>query len=143
MKDVGHDIEALVQARAGVWLHFRNPARLVEALTPGDVRAAIAEVERLTRDYGYHAVGSLTYEAGEAFGLSVCHDEAANSLPLAWFACFEHPVALPSETAFHVSNGTTEARAYEVGTLSPGLDFGEFQAAVHRIKRHIADGDTY
>ena len=73
-------IEAIVQDRSGEWLEFDDPARVIVADLPDAVGPALAEVERLTRDFGLHAVGFVTYEAGIAFGLTVRQSTASTPL---------------------------------------------------------------
>jgi para-aminobenzoate synthetase/4-amino-4-deoxychorismate lyase len=82
------EIRALVQIEGGRWLLLESPAVIIEASHLSDVPAALADVERLTRDAGYHAAGYVSYEAGGAFGLSV-RLQPDESPPLAWFALFE------------------------------------------------------
>lgn len=127
-------IEAIVQERGGRWLGFDDPARVVRADTVEGVRAALADVERLTRDHRFHAVGYVSYEAGAAFGLRAL---AADSLlPLAWFALFEgdhvHPIDRPAA-----------ASTYHLDSMRPSLAREAFKAAFDRIKAHLAAGDTY
>lgn len=130
-------IEAVIQVGEGEWLAFEDPAQIVRADRANDVRAAMADVERLTRDRGFHAVGFVAYEAGAAFGLAV--RPPMTDLPLAWFALFEPahvtPVAAPVP---HI-----EAGDYRLGPLSPSIDRAAFGRAFDRIKRHLADGDSY
>src|SRR5689334_20852816 len=78
-------VEAIVQGRDGNWLAFDDPARIVRADSADGVGAALADVERLTRDANLHAVGFVAYEAGAAFGLKV---HPLENLPLVWFALF-------------------------------------------------------
>ena len=128
-------LDALVQLDGGRWLALTDPARIVEARTIEGVRPAIAEVERLTRDAGYHAAGFLSYEAGAAFGLST-RPPRETDVPLVWFALFE-----PSHARELDALGP--AGAYDLGALAPSLDRTAFDAAFQRIKGHLADGDTY
>jgi para-aminobenzoate synthetase/4-amino-4-deoxychorismate lyase len=130
-------VEAVVLDEAG-WLHFTRPSRIVEARRPLDVAPAIATIERLTRDSRCHAVGFVTYEAGAAFGLRV--HQPPEDLPLAWFAVFDDgPVRIE-----HLSDWSRNvAPAYELGAMTPTVDRPRFNEAFERIKRHIADGETY
>jgi para-aminobenzoate synthetase/4-amino-4-deoxychorismate lyase len=130
-------VEAVIQVGEGEWLSFVDPEQIVRADRPNDVRAAIADVERLTRDRGFHAVGFVAYEAGAAFGLAV--RPPASDLPQTWFALFDPahvtPVAGPVP---HI-----EGRDYRLGPLSPSIDRAAFGLVFDRIKRHLADGDSY
>lgn len=127
-------ISGVLQNGAHGWLAFDNPARVVSAYSPDSVRAALAEVERLTRDFGWHALGFVAYEAGAAFGLRV-HSPREND-PLVWFALFEpaHVVSVDRLTA---------AGDYILGPLEPSLDRRTFGAAFNRIKAALSAGDTY
>jgi para-aminobenzoate synthetase/4-amino-4-deoxychorismate lyase len=131
----GDSIEALIQIDNGGWLSLDHPARIVEAWSVDRVRAALADVERLTRDAGYHAAGFVSYEAGAAFGLPSRPGHDAD-LPLVWFALFE------PESVRHL-DGLDASEPYVLGPLTPSLDRARFEAAFDRIKNHLAQGDTY
>jgi para-aminobenzoate synthetase/4-amino-4-deoxychorismate lyase len=127
-------IDAWVQTPEGEWLTFDDPARIVRAETTAAVGPALAEVERLTRDFGLHAVGFVTYEAAAAFALAV--RPAPSDLPLVWFGLFEparvHRVNQP------IAEGT-----YQLDRLHPSLDRAGFASAFDHIKERLAAGDTY
>jgi para-aminobenzoate synthetase/4-amino-4-deoxychorismate lyase len=126
--------EALIQVDDGRWLLLEDPVRIIEARHIEGVAAAIADVERLTRDAGYHAAGFVTYEAGAAFGLRVSPPHP--DLPLVWFGLFEpqnvRQVEFPPDTG-----------SYRLGDLTPSLTLPQFEAAFRRIKQCLADGDSY
>jgi para-aminobenzoate synthetase/4-amino-4-deoxychorismate lyase len=126
--------EALIQAADGGWLACTNPVRIIRAETIEDVRPALIEVERLTRDFGWHAAGFVTYEAAAAFQLAV--QPSSSDLPFVWFALFE-----PSE----VRRVETPVRgdAYQISGVQPSLDRAGFALAFDRIREHLAAGDTY
>ncbi|HEX4346920.1 MAG TPA: aminodeoxychorismate synthase component I [Vicinamibacterales bacterium] len=105
----------------------------MEAQTPADVPAAIADVERLTRDHGYYAAGYLAYEAGAAFGLG---SGRMGAMPLAWFALFEQASAREADAI-------PASESYRLGEARPSLDRPQFAAAFGRIKSHLAAGDSY
>jgi len=127
-------IEALVQLADAGWLALRDPRQTVQADGVDGVRPALDEVERLTRDFGCHAVGFVTYEAGAAFGLPTRAGDS--TLPLVWFGLFEPTHATKVE-------GPGAAGDYTLGPLSPTLDRRAFAAAFARIKEHLARGDSY
>ena len=131
-------VDALVQIDGGRWLVLTDPARVVETRIVDGVRPAIADVERLTRDAGYHAAGFLSYEAGAAFGLSV-RPPRDTDVPLVWFALFE-PSHVREVDALDAAGAAGD---YDLGALAPSLDRPAFDAAFRRIKGHLADGDTY
>jgi len=132
--NVRQRIEAILQLSSGEWVEFADPARIVVAESVSAVRPALAEVERLTRDLGLHAVGFLTYEAGQAFDLPT--RTLGDSLPLAWFGLFE-PKSLRL-TAQPAREGE-----YRLGPLRPSIDRRDFDRAFDAIKGHLAAGDTY
>src|SRR5580765_4006864 len=124
----------MIQNSSGEWLEFADPARIIVAESPAAVGPALAEVERLTRDLGLHAVGFVTYEDGAAFGLATRrHDD---SEPLAWFGLFEpksvRTMARPAPGA-----------DYRLGPLGPSIVREQLQSAFDAIKSHLAAGDTY
>ena len=128
-------IEALIQIDHGrKWLHLREPVRVIEVWRPDEVDEALREVERLTRDRGYHAAGFLTYEAGAAFGLSVSAPDG--TLPPAWFALFDR--AQVTEV-----DGPAASGSYDIGPLTPAVDLPAFERAFTTIRHHISSGNTY
>jgi para-aminobenzoate synthetase / 4-amino-4-deoxychorismate lyase len=126
--------EAIVQISSGEWLEFADPARIVVAESPSAVRPALAEVERLTRDFGLHAVGFLTYEAGQAFDLPV--RALGDSMPLAWFGLFE-------PKGVRITAQPAREGEYRLGPLRPSIERHDFDRAFETIKGHLAAGDTY
>lgn len=127
-------VHAVVQTIAGEWLAFDDPARIVRADTVVGVRPALADVERLTRDLGLHAVGFVSFEAAEAFQLAV--RPASDRLPLVWFGLFE-----PAQVR-RVDPPSGQG-PYRLDDLQPSLDRAAFTAIFDRIKEHLAAGDTY
>jgi para-aminobenzoate synthetase/4-amino-4-deoxychorismate lyase len=138
-----HNVEAVVQAIDGSWLHFERPSRIVQTADAARVGYTIRTVEELTVA-GAYAVGFLTYEAGAAFGLRV---REPRDLPLAWFAIFEAPPALLDDLSTWSEQGS--APQFPAGedaglrALTPTMTADAFQSAFDRIKAHIAAGDTY
>jgi para-aminobenzoate synthetase / 4-amino-4-deoxychorismate lyase len=125
---------ATLQVGPQAWLAFRDPVLVLQADSPGAVRRTLVDVEQLTRDRGLHAVGFLTYEAAEAFGLPV-HDAPAD-LPLAWFALYEPKT---------VTGAGRPQRSgdYTLGPFAPSVARGQFDRAFSQIKEHLAAGDSY
>ena len=114
---------------------MRDPALILQADSPDAVRRTLVDVEHLTRDRGLHAVGFLTYEAGEAFGLRV-HPTRDGALPLAWFGLY------PASNVI-VTGQPEHSGEYTLGPLVPSVDARAFAAAIARIRTHLLDGDTY
>jgi para-aminobenzoate synthetase/4-amino-4-deoxychorismate lyase len=116
------------------WLRLTRPHAVLVADSPGDVPLLLQEVEQQTRARGCHAVGYLTYEAGAAYGLRV--GQADPRLPLAAFALFPSGIVSTSNSP---ASGTSPA----VGHPRPTWDRASYVERFDRIKRHIAEGDTY
>jgi len=131
---VGDRIEAVIQTASGEGLEFADPPRVVFADAPSAVHPTLVEVERLTRDFGLHAVGFLTYEAGLAFDLTT--RTLSHSIPLAWFGLFQPNGMRAYE--FPTSQGE-----YRLGALQPSVALEDFVRAFEAIKGHLAAGDSY
>ncbi len=120
--------------RGARWLRLENPERVLEVRDPGDLPAALIEVERQTRDRGWHAAGFVTYEGGRAYGMRTCAPDVR--LPVAWLALFS--AARVSEIPEPVV-----AAPYDVSGLAPSVDQTAFDHAFAKIRHHIGAGDTY
>lgn len=107
---------------------LRDPVEALTARTNDQVIPVLEAVESGLKR-GYTAAGYLSYEAAGAYGLSVLPGE----LPVAWFGLYrgftdvECPEA-PPRGDFPVHPMTSEP---------------EYLASVERIRRYIAEGDTY
>jgi para-aminobenzoate synthetase/4-amino-4-deoxychorismate lyase len=126
------EVEAAIQD-GDRWLTFSHPVLTLSAETPSEVDATIARVDQLAKERGLFAAGYVAYEAGAAYGLSAFPLER---LPLAWFACFE---AKDMRRVDAPPPGAT----YQLGPIAPSWSRGEFEQAFDRVKRAIADGDSY
>ena len=126
-------IEAIVQD-GNEWLLFRDPVRVLAATRVSDVRPALREVERLTRDHRLHAVGWVSFEAGAAFGLKV--HPGLQQWPMVWFALFEAP-SVSRTTLFEVTGD------YTLGLVEPVVGRDAFRRGFNRIREHIGSGDSY
>ncbi len=128
-------VEVVLQiARGSRWLSMREPVRVIEVRDAGDLLAALRDVERLTRDNGWHAAGFVTYEAGRAFGMRTCTPDP--TLPLAWFALFD------ARNVTEIDEPAASA-PYEVGALTPSVDQAAFDRSFATVRHHIGIGDTY
>ncbi len=125
---------ARVQTPGDHWLEFHDPVLVLQADSPDAVQRTLVDVEQLTRDRGLHAVGFVTYEAGAAFGMPVSLE--TGGLPLAWFALCEPAGVL------RVGRHKRTAD-YRIGTLMPSIDRARFTEVFDRIKKHLADGNSY
>jgi len=117
------------------WLQFLHPCNLLQACCLADVMPLLEEVQRIVRRRGLYAAGWIGYEAAPAFDPAL-RTHASNSFPLACFGLYNPPTsltALPSASA--VPSLTADWR--------PSVSRDEYEAAIARIRDHIAAGDTY
>ena len=122
----------LVQVGRDYWL-FRDPERTIVAHDIHEVLPALRELEEAV-SAGAYAAGFLTYEAAAAFDLAV-YERSSDGLPLLWFGIYpdRQRVTLPPSVPGR----------YEVGAWQAALGQRAYTQIVHRIKAHIANGDTY
>ncbi|MCB8937727.1 MAG: aminodeoxychorismate synthase component I [Ardenticatenaceae bacterium] len=120
---------------------FQSPVRVVTAVSPQDVLPALVELETAVQTQNLYAAGFIAYEAAAAFDLAV--HEPVEGLPLLWFGLFENYEEIGDwrlETDALVSSLQSPV---STGDWQPAVSRAEYDAAIHRIKDHIAAGDTY
>lgn len=110
---------------------FSTPREVLAAREPGEVRAVLDAAHARTLA-GRWCVGFVRYEAAPAF--DGAFDVHPADGPLAWFAVFDAPDAAPVAPA-------TGASADLVWQDGPART--DFDAALARIQRAIADGEVY
>lgn len=112
---------------------YAAPLAEVTATTTAEV---IPAFEALARHVGTgrHVAGYVAFEAAGAFDAAL-RTHPPGELPLLWFGVYDAPAELP------VPDPVTKAsRAFPWKAL---LDQHPYEAALHRIREHIAAGDTY
>jgi hypothetical protein len=102
-----------------------------------DVPALLNRVDEATRRDGRHAVGFLSYEAAEAFGLPVIR--RGRAVPLAWFALFDSNSM--EDSSFEAP--PVSRVGYEIGPLTPTRSWDGFETDFGRIRQHLREGNTY
>lgn len=114
-----------------VWRRFSRPVQTIETCDLCEVRAKLAEVERLAQT-GLYAVGFVSYEAAPAFEPALPVRETP-AFPLLWFALFrEVEEATPASS-----------QPYTVGDWELNLSRADHEASIARIRAEIAAGNTY
>ncbi|HSG44131.1 MAG TPA: aminodeoxychorismate synthase component I, partial [Anaerolineales bacterium] len=115
------------------WLHFSNPDQIITVNDLDDVILALREIENMISANNCHAAGFLSYEAAPAF------DEAhqthqPDDFPLLWFGLYSAPrlISMPKP------DSTKPDLSW-----SPTTSHNTYNAAIDRIKNHIAEGQTY
>ncbi|MGH2540473.1 MAG: aminodeoxychorismate synthase component I [Actinomycetota bacterium] len=136
-------IEARFDDLTGSSESFRlvGPVGVLEATRTDEVAGVIDAAEGAARR-GLWVAGCVSYEAAPGLDGALRvrkrpDDDPFARLPLAWFAMFEHrePTTLPEPQAD--PPGTLEA------SWTPSVDRASYDAAIARIREHIAAGDTY
>ncbi len=122
------------------WLEFEEPVRVVCVNEPGEVLAALHEVETAVSTQNLYAAGFLTYEASAAFGLAV-HSAPEDGLPLLWFGLYERP--RPPRLATTSRLKPRRSAGYQLGQWQSSIEPVAYQSAIKRIKTQIAAGNTY
>ncbi len=121
----------------GKWLWFREPVRVVTAVSPQDVLPALREVDTAVAQ-GLYAAGFISYEAGAAFDLAVHPPQAG--LPLLWFGLYPEPA---TTNQFIIHNPQSPPHTYQLGNWQPSVSQETYRKAIGTIKAQIAAGYTY
>ena len=136
-------IEARFDDLTGSSESFRlvGPVGVLEATRTDEVAGVIEAAEGAARR-GLWVAGCVSYEAAPGLdgALRVRRrrdDDPFARLPLAWFAMFEHRerTTLPEP-----QNDPPDAPE---ASWTPSVDRASYDAAIARIREHIAAGDTY
>lgn len=116
-----------------IWLHFRNPYRLVIAESLEEVLPALREIEKLAQVNDWYAAGFLSYEAAHAFDPAM-YTRSTSNFPFLWFGLYPQPrpVRLPDPEG-----------AKDVLDWQPTVKREDYNAAIAEIKGYIANGQTY
>ena len=130
------------------WLRFHAPREIVTAASQVEVLERLRQVETLVQSRGWTAAGFLAYEAAPAFDVAhrvrAVHrvrSRPSTGLPLLWFGLYDRaePFDLPTDAA----QSDRDRAAYSIGPWLPSVTWPEYERAIHTIKQHIADGETY
>lgn len=121
-------------AEDGTWLSFTRPRAVLTAHTPGEVLPALAELDKWLGDNDHWAAGFLSYEAAPAFD-RVLRTHPLSGFPLLWFGLYGAPQRVPAPPP--------PWRAVAACTWTPNVSRATYDAAIARVRDHIARGDTY
>ncbi|CAL8970337.1 Aminodeoxychorismate synthase component 1 [Rhodoplanes serenus] len=137
----------LEQGAGAPRLLFADPRRIVVAWEPGEVDAALAEIEAAVAA-GRHAAGFLAYELAYALEPRLAPlMPARRTVPLLWFAIVEEPAEIPDDDgAADVDPAAGEPaddpRPRREDVI-PEWDAAAYQHRFDRVKRYITAGDVY
>ncbi|NJN32027.1 MAG: aminodeoxychorismate synthase component I [Synechococcales cyanobacterium RM1_1_8] len=130
-------IVVLHQPEAGHWLSFHQPVEIVIATQPGEVTAALAQVEAYVAQ-GFYAAGFLSYEASPAFDSALTVQPSGEAgFPLLWFGIYA------GENVAVLDALPTDQAAYQLSDWQPSVTQAEFEAAIATIQQYIASGDSF
>ena len=123
-------------SRGGWSFRFSGFCGQVSADTHAGVPGALEAVEQAVAR-GLHAAGFVTYEAAPGLDEAM-RTRAAGSLPLVWFGLFSERLTPPWSPP-----SPTPAGGCVAGPWKPSMGLSSYAAAVEKIHRYIAAGDTY
>lgn len=123
----------LRDAAADRWLRFADPVDIVSVSALPDVVPTLGALEARVNADGLYAAGFISYDAAPAFDRALASRCDAET-PLLWFGLFRAPAVIEVPA--------TIRDAAPLG-WAPSISRPGFDAAIARIKTHIADGDTY
>jgi len=124
------------------WLRFRHPIAVIQAQRLDEVPPALQAVTETVQTQACWAAGYLAYEAAPAFDPAFAvRPPAPGAPPLLWFGLYRRaePIAPPFES----EQDQPDRTAYSIGTWTPTVNWPQYDCAIHRIKDHIAAGQTY
>jgi para-aminobenzoate synthetase/4-amino-4-deoxychorismate lyase len=125
----------LRDAARNEWLLFRSPREIVQALTLAQVLPALERIETFVEMHNGYAAGLLSYEAAPALEPSLTA-HAPGDFPLLWFGLYDAPEIVPPPQ-------TNPLPPLSERTWTPSVTRETYNAALARIRAHIARGDTY
>ncbi len=126
----------LRDASRAEWLSFENPLEVISVSTVDEIIPALRRVERLVEENGWYAAGFVSYEAAPAFDPAFTV-RAPGGLPLLWFGLYSEPRSSPT-----LLPAPTDA-GFAFETWSSSVMRPAYDAAIDKIKTHIANGETY
>ena len=124
--------EVLLKGRQE-WLHFTNPYRIITAERLDEILPALREIEGQVQTDDWHAAGYISYEAAPAFEPKL-QTYGKSDFPYLWFGLYSEP---------HAIDAPKPIGSQEPVDWQPTTDCKTYQAAIARIKDHIAEGRTY
>jgi para-aminobenzoate synthetase/4-amino-4-deoxychorismate lyase len=116
-------------------LLYRDPAEIVTASEPSEVRPALDRMRGLAAA-GHHLAGYMTYEAGFALDERLATLAGAGK-PLLWFGAFPPPAEIAADAPWPNPAGAC------TGLPEPLVAPADYAVAVAEVQRLIAAGDIY
>ena len=132
--------DVLLQVKDEWWL-FRDPVKVITAVSPQDVLPALVEVETAVNQQNLYAAGYLSYEASAAFSLKI---HPSTELPLLWFGLYQKPSAISYQpSALSSQSSVLNPQSVPPLNWQPAISQSAYNNSISRIKDYIAHGHTY
>ncbi|KAA3659768.1 MAG: aminodeoxychorismate synthase component I [Chloroflexi bacterium] len=123
------------------WWLFRDPVRIITAVSPQDVLPALTEIETAVNQHNFYAAGYLSYEASAAFDLKT---HPLTEMPLLWFGLYEEVSAVSGQlSALSPQPSVLSPQSSVLPNWQPSITQAAYDASISRIKEYIAWGHTY
>ncbi len=129
--------------KAGHWLTFKNPVRIVSASSLAEILPALREIETEVNQNGLFAAGFLSYEAAPAFDSALQVRPDDSGFPLLWFGLYHTPQPTLASIASVAEAMEARALATEAGSWLPTITREAYETTVARLRQYLFTGDTY
>jgi len=131
--------------KAGHWLTFENPVRIVSASSLAEVLPALREIETEVNQNGLFAAGFLSYEAAPAFDSALKVRPDDSGFPLLWFGLYHAPQSTLASIALATEAAHPGLHSLGDGGTSwlPTITREEYETTVARLRQYLFMGDTY
>lgn len=115
---------------------FADPVRIITCQNPAELDKCFRQMERARRQ-GYYLAGFFAYELGYFLEetLKACCPQ--QQYPLLWFGVFEKPQRRLPDFA------DNKDAPFCLSAPQMAVNYRQYEKAIHRIKKHIARGETY
>jgi len=126
-------------------LYFTRPIAEIISNNFEQLTACIEEIESLKKN-GYYLAGFISYEASYFLQGSVIKDDTHSAdFPLLHFMAFADCQKLTQNETDNLLNNFTEKNTDESFAYNISLNTteDEYEQNIHKIKKHLFDGDTY
>ncbi|MCG2704206.1 MAG: aminodeoxychorismate synthase component I [Candidatus Omnitrophica bacterium] len=126
---------------------FTDPVKIITCHDRKEVKNTLKKMDK-ARERGYYLCGFISYEAGYAF-IENLRPDRHYSFPLIWMGVFTKPVVFDCfRTNQNFSYPGAKPAAdnippYSINNLRLNISRPQYLAAIKKIRRLIAAGDTY
>ncbi len=119
------------------WLFYSHPQHIFQTKEVSKVIETLQQAENMAQSQNLIAVGFVSYEASGAFDSALQTHDASGDFPLIWFGLYDVTKRKEQES-LPIPDGN-----YEIGSWQGNLPADEYAKSIDKVKRYIAQGDTY